>query len=89
MGGTRWRGAIDPSLKPQVPGAAVDPSAPGYVYWWTPTTQGTDPFVAGATWGLYWSLTTVFGDLIGGLLADATMGTVQRLDVTGQYVPWA
>ena len=31
----------------------------------------------------------MFGDVIGGLLADATMGTVQRLDVTGQYVPWA
>lgn len=77
-GGTRYRATVPPDELELVPPEARDD--PQQLVHWFVQDEASDPFVAGAYWALGWSLSTVFGRLIGGVLEGLTLSNVERWD---------
>lgn len=45
---------------------------------WAGEPQSSDPFLSGVYWALAWSVDQVFGEVLGGLLNEATVSNVER-----------
>lgn len=54
---------------------------PGRVHWSQPAGT-SDPFIAGATWALSWSLAVLYGPVSGDLLNSLTLSNVERWNGT-------
>ena len=61
----------------EAPPQSVETTSTGHVVHWA-QPAGQDPFAAGALWALSWSLTGIFGELVGGFLERATLSNVER-----------
>lgn len=82
----RFRASVPAGDAQAAPPQSVETTAGAYlVHWAVPV--GQDPFVAGALWALSWSLTTVFGETVGGFLAAATLDNVERWNGT-RWAPY-
>lgn len=74
---SRFRARVSPADLELVPLQSQETTQDGTVVHWA-TPAGEDPFVAGALWGLSWSLTQVFGEAVGSFLTTATLENVER-----------